>query len=161
MVGGFISVWVCKGQWKQDNENHILQHLQQHSSFTEESRCWVHLPAVQIFHLLRTFGSSLNEKHIKDDHKLFSSWKPLSGKNEFQHQNSRNSKPRCPDVYKRFWKEEMLHHGEHVQRFRDLQQESHLKWAHSVHTLFQNLGYTLYMCIDTHTHTHTHTHRKI
>ncbi len=41
----------------------------------------------------RTFAASLNEKNVKDDHKLFSSWKPISGKNgtKFQHQNSRNS----------------------------------------------------------------------
>ncbi len=33
------------------------------------------------------------EKYVKDDHELFSSWKPISGKNgtKFQHQNSRNS----------------------------------------------------------------------
>ncbi len=33
------------------------------------------------------------EKYVKDDHKLFSSWKPISGQNgtKFQHQNSRNS----------------------------------------------------------------------
>ncbi len=50
------------------------------------------LPAVQIFHRWRTFGASLNEKYIKHDHKLFSSWKLISGKNgtKFQHQNSRN-----------------------------------------------------------------------
>ncbi len=50
-------------------------------------------PAVQIFHLLRTFGTSLNEKYIKDGHELFSNWKPISGKNgtKFQHHNSRNS----------------------------------------------------------------------
>ncbi len=37
--------------------------------------------------------ASLNEKYVKDDHKLFSSWKPISGKNgtKFQQQNSRNS----------------------------------------------------------------------
>ncbi len=35
-------------------------------------RCWIGLPGVQIFHLYRTFGASLNEKYIKDDHKLFS-----------------------------------------------------------------------------------------
>ncbi len=53
----------------------------------------VRVPAVQIFHLHRTFGASLNEKYIKDDNKLFSSWKLISGKNgtKFQHQNSRNS----------------------------------------------------------------------
>ncbi len=39
------------------------------------------------------FGASLNEKYVKDDHKLFSSWKPISGKNgtKFQHKNSINS----------------------------------------------------------------------
>ncbi len=43
-------------------------------------------PAVQIFHLERIFGASLNEKYAKDDHELFNSWKPISGKNgtEFQ-----------------------------------------------------------------------------
>ncbi len=34
---------------------------------------------------------------------------------QIQHQNSRNSLPRCPDVLKLFWKEEeMLHHGKHA-----------------------------------------------
>ncbi len=34
---------------------------------------------------------------------------------KFQHQNSRNSKSRCPDVFNLFWKEEeMLHHGKHA-----------------------------------------------
>ncbi len=35
----------------------------------------------------------IKRKYIKDDHKLLSSWKPISGKNvtKFQHQNSRNS----------------------------------------------------------------------
>ncbi len=54
---------------------------------------------------------------VKDDHKLFSSWKPISGKNgtKFQHQNSVNSLPRCQDVFKLIWKEEeMLHHGKHA-----------------------------------------------
>ncbi len=33
------------------------------------------------------------KKYVKDDHNLFSSWKPISGKNgtKFQYQNSRNS----------------------------------------------------------------------
>ncbi len=30
---------------------------------------------------LSPFGASLHEKYIKDDHKLFSSWRPISGKN--------------------------------------------------------------------------------
>ncbi len=49
--------------------------------------------AVQTFHLWRTFGASWNKKYIKDNHELFSSWKPISGKNgtKFQHQSSRNS----------------------------------------------------------------------
>ncbi len=44
------------------------------------------------------------ERYVKDDHKLFSRWKPISGKNgtKFQQQNSINSKPRCPDVFKLF-----------------------------------------------------------
>ncbi len=47
----------------------------------EESVCWIDLPA------------SLNEKYAKDDHKLFSSWKPITGKNgtKIQNRNSRNS----------------------------------------------------------------------
>ncbi len=60
---------------------------------------------------------SLNEKYVKDDHKLFSSWKPISGKygTKLQHQNSRYSKPRCPDVFNLFWnEEEMLHNGKHA-----------------------------------------------
>ncbi len=35
----------------------------------------------------------IKRKYVKDDHELFSSWKPISGKNgsKFQHQNSRHS----------------------------------------------------------------------
>ncbi len=62
-------------------QNHILQLLQQHGFVVEEFRCWIGLPAVQIFPLQRTFGASLNEKYVKDDHKLFSSWKPMSSNN--------------------------------------------------------------------------------
>ncbi len=44
-------------------------------------------PIENIWHI------SKRKKYVKDDHKLFSSWKPISGKNgtKFQHQNSRNS----------------------------------------------------------------------
>ncbi len=74
-------------------QNHILQLLQQHGFIVEEFGCWIDLPAVQIFHQQGTFASSLNGKYVKDDHKLFSSWKPISGKNgiKSQHQNYRNS----------------------------------------------------------------------
>ncbi len=53
-------------------------------------------------------------KYVKDDHKLFSSWKPISGKNgtKFQHQNSRNSMPRCLQTVLK--EEEMLHHGKNA-----------------------------------------------
>ncbi len=57
-------------------------------------RVWVlNWPAVQIFHLLRTFGTSLTEQYVKDGHELLSNWKTISGKNgtKFQHHNSRNS----------------------------------------------------------------------
>ncbi len=40
-------------------QNHMLQLLQQHGFVVEESGCWIGLPAVQIFHLLRTFGALL------------------------------------------------------------------------------------------------------
>ncbi len=35
----------------------------------------------------------IKRKYVKDNHKLFSNWKPISGKNgtKFQHQDSRNS----------------------------------------------------------------------
>ncbi len=76
-------------------QNHIQQLLQQQGFVIEESRCWIDLPAVQIFHLQTTFGASLHKKYLKDDHKLFSSWKPISGKNgtkfHTKPQNSRNS----------------------------------------------------------------------
>lgn len=60
--------------------------------------CWLGLPALQIFHLSRIFGISLKWKTTTTN-------SPISGKNgtEFQHQNSRNSKPECPDVFKLFW----------------------------------------------------------
>ncbi len=62
-------------------QNHILQLLKQQGFVIEESRCWIDLPAVQIFHLQTTFSASLNKKYLKDNHKLFSSWTPISGKN--------------------------------------------------------------------------------
>ncbi len=60
---------------------------------------WLHSRRVRVLNWpasspdLSPFGASLNEKYVKDDRKLFSSWKPISGKNgtKFQHQNSRNS----------------------------------------------------------------------
>ncbi len=55
--------------------------------------------------------TSLNENNFKNDHKLFSSCKPISGKNgtKFQHQNSRNSQPRCPDIFNLFWKKRICY----------------------------------------------------
>ena len=49
-----------------------------------------------------------------------------------QHQNSRNSWPRCPDVFKQLWKGEMLHYGKHAppEQVWDLYQTSNLNWAH-------------------------------
>ncbi len=41
-------------------QSHILQLLQQHGFVVEESGCWNWPAAVQIFHLKRTFGTSLN-----------------------------------------------------------------------------------------------------
>ncbi len=76
--------------FQQDNAK-PLQLFQQHGFIVEESMCWIGLPAVQIFHLKRIFGASLNEKYVKDDHKLFSSWKPISGKYGTKFKNSRNS----------------------------------------------------------------------
>ncbi len=53
---------------------------------------WLHSKRLQVLNwpACSAFGASLNEKCIKDNHKLFSSWKPISGKNgtKFQHQNS-------------------------------------------------------------------------
>ncbi len=52
------------------------------TAWLRSKRVWVlNWPVVQIFHMWMTFGASLNEKYVKDDHELFSSWKPLSGKN--------------------------------------------------------------------------------
>ncbi len=62
---------------------------------------------------------------------LFSGWKHISDKNgtKFKHQSSRNSYPRCPDVFKLFWKEEeMLHHGKHAPVPTILR--PNLLWAH-------------------------------
>ncbi len=62
---------------------------------------------------------------------LFSGWKHISGKNgtKFQHQNSRNSYPRCPDIFKLFWKEEeMLQDGKHAPVPTILR--PNLSWAH-------------------------------
>ncbi len=81
----------------------------------EESVCWIGLPAVHNLSHIENIWRIIKQKiSVKDDHKLFSSWKPISGKNgtKFQHQNSVNSLPRCQDVFKLIWKEEeMLHHG--------------------------------------------------
>ncbi len=45
-------------------------------------------PIENIWHIIKR-----NIVYVKENHKLFSSWKPISGKNgtKFQHQNSRNS----------------------------------------------------------------------
>ncbi len=51
-------------------QNHILQILQQHGFVVEESGA--ELVSLQ-FRYRRTFGTSLNEKYVKDDHELFSS----------------------------------------------------------------------------------------
>ncbi len=54
----------------------------------------------------------IKRKYIKGDHKLFSSWKPISGENGTKLQKLITS---CPDVFKLFWKEEeMLHHAKHT-----------------------------------------------
>ncbi len=50
--------WPCVFQI----QNQILQRLLKHGFIVEESGCWIGLPAVQIFHILRTFGTSLNKK---------------------------------------------------------------------------------------------------
>ncbi len=44
-------------------------------------------PIEYIWHIIK------QKKHVKDDHKVFSSWKPISGMNgtKFQCKNSRNS----------------------------------------------------------------------
>ncbi len=59
-------------------QNHILQLLQQHG-FVVKS------PGAELACL---------QKYVKDDHELFSSWKPISGKNgtKFHHQNSGKKK---------------------------------------------------------------------
>ncbi len=43
--------------FRMTKQNHILQLLQRHGFIAEESGCWIGLPAVQIFHLERTFGA--------------------------------------------------------------------------------------------------------
>ncbi len=50
--------WPCVFQI----QNQILQRLLKHGFIVEESGCWIGLPAVQIFHISRTFGTSLNKK---------------------------------------------------------------------------------------------------
>ncbi len=65
----------------------------------------------------RTFGASLNKKNVKDDHKLFSSWKPISGKNgtKSDTKTPETHNLDAPDIFKLFWKvEEILHHGKHA-----------------------------------------------
>ncbi len=44
----------------------------------------------------------IKQKYVKDDHELFSRWKPVSGNNGTKFQHSINSYPRCPDVFKLF-----------------------------------------------------------
>ncbi len=55
------------------------------TAWLRSRRVWVlnDLPAVQIFHL-ENIWCIIRQKNGKDDHKLFSSWKPVSGKNEIK-----------------------------------------------------------------------------
>jgi len=45
------------GYFRKTMLKHILHALQQRGFGVEVSRCWTVLPAVQIFHLLKTFGA--------------------------------------------------------------------------------------------------------
>ncbi len=73
-------------------QNHILQLLQQHGFIVEESGGWIGCLQSRSF----TYRKHLAH-HYERRLKLFSSWKPISGKNviKFQHQNSRISMYRC------------------------------------------------------------------
>ncbi len=91
------------------------------------------------------------KKNGKDDHKLFSGWKPLSGKNgtKFQHPNPRNAQPWCPDNFNFFVKEEeMLHQGKHAPVPTILRPVASIKFEMSsfVHNIFQfNICYVIYV----------------
>ncbi len=61
-----------------------------HGFVVEESGCWIGCLQSRSF----TYREHLaHTSYVKDDHELFSSWKPILGKNgtKFQHPNSRNS----------------------------------------------------------------------
>ncbi len=51
----------------------------------------------------------IKKKYVKDDHKLFSSWKPISGKNGISNPETNN-----PVVQTSSNEQEMLHHGKHA-----------------------------------------------
>ncbi len=78
-------------------EQHMLPSRQCKPHTAAITTAWLHSRRVRLLNWpacspdLLPNRASLNEKCVKDE--LFSSWKPISGKNgtKFQHQNSRNS----------------------------------------------------------------------
>ncbi len=69
------------------------ERYQQHGFVVEESGAVLACLQSRSFSYREHLSHHYTKKYVNDDHKLFSSWKPISGKNgsKFQHQNSRNS----------------------------------------------------------------------
>ncbi len=63
-------VWGCISAYGMDSL-HVLEG-------TMNAERYIKVLEQHMLHL--TFGASLNEKYVKDNHKLFSSWKPISAR---------------------------------------------------------------------------------
>jgi len=64
--------------WRTCWPKHPLHLLQQHGFVVEQSWCRTGLPAVQIFHQFKTFGTSFNTKYNKEDSGLLSNQNLIS-----------------------------------------------------------------------------------
>ncbi len=105
MVWGCISAYsmgslhVLEGTMDAERYIKVLeQHAKPHTAaittawlVVEESGCLIGLPAVQSLSPIE--NSWHKRKYVKDDHKLFSSWKPISGR------NGTNSNTKTPETH--------------------------------------------------------------
>ncbi len=110
------------------------------------TKVWLHSRRVRAlnwhaFHLYRTFGASLNEKFVKDDHKHFNSWKPIyqarmgpksNSKTPETHNLNAQTSSNCFENKRRCY---TMANMPPPQLFWDLFQASNLKWADFVHQI--------------------------